>query len=111
MAATWMSQTGKITRPELQVVPVPRSTATHRPLSHYEIVEALLEALRFRHVGDVGDECAVSRDGMRMFGVLDLEYGITGVRVGAPCQRESRSASKAMMPWPNQTAAPCWRKR
>jgi hypothetical protein len=43
MTATLLSQSGKITRPELQVVPVPRSTATHRPLSHYKIVEVLLE--------------------------------------------------------------------
>ena len=80
MTATLLSQTGKITRHELQLVPAPLGTATHRPLPHPEIVEALLETLNFRHIEVVRDEYAVSRDGMRMFGVLDLEYGITGVR-------------------------------
>jgi len=80
MTATLLSQTGKITRQELQAIPVPRGTSTHQPLSHYEIVEALLETLGFRHIEMVRDEYAVSRDGMRMFGVLDLEMGITGVR-------------------------------
>lgn len=80
MTATLLSQTGKITRQELQAIPVPQATSTHQPLSHYEIVEALLETLGFRRIEVVRDEYAVSHDGMRMFGVLDLELGITGVR-------------------------------
>jgi hypothetical protein len=80
MTATLLSQTGKITRRELQAIPVPHGTSTHQPLSHHEIVEALLETLGFRRIEVVRDEYAVSRDGMRMFGVLDLELGITGVR-------------------------------
>jgi hypothetical protein len=80
MTATLLSQTGKTTRQELQLVPVPHGTSTHQPLSHYEIVEALLETLGFRRIEVVRDEYAVSHDGMRMFGVIDLELGITGVR-------------------------------
>jgi hypothetical protein len=80
MTGTLLSQTGKITREELQLVPVPQATSTHKPLSHHEIVQALLETLGFRHIEVLRDEYAVSHDGMRMFGVLDLEYGITGVR-------------------------------
>ena len=80
MTATLLSQTGKITRQELQLVPVPQGTSTHQPLSHYQIVEALLETLGFRHIEVMRDEYAVSHDGMRMFGVLDLELGIAGVR-------------------------------
>ncbi|PWU05327.1 MAG: hypothetical protein C5B51_14675, partial [Terriglobia bacterium] len=68
MTATLLSQTGKITRTELQCIPAPPSTSTHKPLSHYEIVAALLETLNFRHIEVVRDEYAVSRDGMRMFG-------------------------------------------
>jgi len=80
MTGTLLSHTGKITREELALIPVPQATATHQPLSHYEIVQALLETLGFRHIEVLRDEYAVSKDGMRMFGVLDLEYGITGVR-------------------------------
>src|ERR1035438_6840689 len=50
MSATLLSQTGKITRQELQTIPVPHGTSTHQPLSHFEIVEALLETLGVRRI-------------------------------------------------------------
>jgi hypothetical protein len=62
----------KITREELRAIPVPEGTKTHQPLSHFEIVEVLEETLAFRHLQVVKDEYAVSADGMRMFGVMDL---------------------------------------
>lgn len=79
MSATLLSTTGKITRSELQQIPAPAATSTHQPIPHCEIVEALVETLSFRHIQVVRDEYAVSRDGMKMFGILELEYGITGV--------------------------------
>jgi len=80
MNATLLSTSGKLSREELQWIPAPPATATHRPIPHCEIVQALVETLGFRHIEVVRDEYAVSRDGMKMFGVLDLEYGVTGVR-------------------------------
>ncbi len=79
MSGTLLSQTGKINRAELVEIPAPEPTQTHQPLPHCRIVEALIEALSFRHIQVVRDEYAVSADGMKMFGVLDLEYGIAGV--------------------------------
>ncbi len=70
----------KINREQLQIVPTPEGTATHHPLAHHTIVEALLEALAFRHISVVRDEYAVSEDGMKMFGVLDLENAFEGCR-------------------------------
>jgi hypothetical protein len=78
--ATLLSSTGKLTRAELQLVPTPAGTSTHRPIPHHEIVQALVETLGFRHIGVVRDEYAVSADGMRMFGVLDLETQMHGFR-------------------------------
>src|SRR5438128_7484710 len=72
--------TNKITREQLQIVPTPAGTATHHPLAHHTIVEALLEALAFRHISVMRDEYAVSQDGMKMFGVLDLETAFEGCR-------------------------------
>src|SRR5216683_5759207 len=69
-----------IPREELALVPTPLATDTHRPIPHFEIVQALVETLGFRHIGIVRDEYAVSPDGMRMFGVLDLETGMHGCR-------------------------------
>src|SRR5438445_5011406 len=80
MTGTLLSSTGKITREELALVPTPPATNTHRPIPHYEIVQALIETLGFRHIGVVRDEYAVSPDGMRMFGVLDLDYEYSDTR-------------------------------
>src|SRR6478609_11168362 len=70
----------KIGRTELAQIPVPQATATHRPVPHHEIVEALVETLSFRHIAVVDEEYAVSSDGMKMFGVLDLETQMEGCR-------------------------------
>src|SRR6266700_6513284 len=69
-----------IGREELALVPTPPSTETHRPIPHDEIVRALIETLGFRHIGVVHDEYTVSPDGMKMFGVLDLETEMEGCR-------------------------------
>jgi hypothetical protein len=69
-----------IPREELALVPTPPATDTHRPVPHHEIVQALVETLGFRHIGAVHDEYAVSPDGMKMFGVLDLETELHGAR-------------------------------
>src|SRR5579871_4487509 len=78
--STLISYAGKLTREELSLVPTPVGTATHRPIPHHEVVGVLVETLGFRHIGLVKDEYAVSRDGMKMFGVLDLDTGMHGCR-------------------------------
>jgi hypothetical protein len=70
----------KLGRDELKLIPTPEGTETHRPVAHSLIVDALLEALAFRHISTVRDEYAVSQDGMKMFGVLDLETTFDGCR-------------------------------
>jgi len=69
-----------IGREELTLVPTPPATETHRPIPHHGIVQALIETLGFRHIGVVHDEYAVSPDGMKMFGVLDLATEMAGCR-------------------------------
>ena len=70
----------KIGRPQLAQITVPEATRTHRPVPHHEIVEALVETLSFRHIAVVDEEYAVSADGMKMFGVLDLATQMEGCR-------------------------------
>jgi hypothetical protein len=45
--ATLIASTAKLTRLQLADVPTPLGTATHRPVPHVEIVEALVETLSF----------------------------------------------------------------
>ncbi|MFZ0523388.1 MAG: hypothetical protein WAN14_21530 [Candidatus Acidiferrales bacterium] len=70
----------KITREELKLIPTPQASATHQPIPHNQIVEALVEGLNFRHISAVREEYAVSSDGMKLFGVLDLETTFDGCR-------------------------------
>ena len=69
-----------IGREELALVPTPVATETHHPIPRHEIVQALIETLGFRHTGVVHDEYAVSPDGMKVFGVLDLATEMEGCR-------------------------------
>ena len=82
MSSTLVAHGGttKISREELVTIPVPEATRTHKPIPHHEVVQALVETLGFRRIQVVKDEYAVSQDGMKMFGVLDLESGFEGCR-------------------------------
>jgi hypothetical protein len=75
-----MAYEGKLSRDELSLVPTPTATATHKPIPHIEVVNGLIETLGFRHIAVVKDEYAVSRDGMKMFGVMELDQGMHGGR-------------------------------
>jgi hypothetical protein len=70
----------KLSRHELALVPTPSATATHKPIPHADVVNGLIETLGFRHIAVVNDEYAVSRDGMKMFGVMELDQGMHGAR-------------------------------
>ena len=78
--STLIASTARLTRQQLSAIPTPLGTATHRPVPHSEVVEALIETLSFRHIGVVKDEFAVTKDGMKLFGVLDLDTGMHGCR-------------------------------
>ena len=78
--STLISCAGKITRAELAQIPTPPSTATHVPIPHAAVVEALVDTLSHRQISVVDEEFAVSKDDMEMFGVLDLAAAFTGCR-------------------------------
>ena len=77
---TLCSYGNKLTREELAQVKTPAGTTTHKPIAHITVVEKLIEALSFRQIGVVREEYAVSSDGMKMFGVMDLSSGFDGCR-------------------------------
>lgn len=79
-SSTLLSYAGKLTRDELALVPTPQATTTHRPVPHGEVVSALVETLGFRHIGVHKEEYAASKDGMKMFGLMELETTFNGCR-------------------------------
>jgi uncharacterized protein DUF932 len=71
--------TSRVDREFLRTLPLPEVTRTHKPVPHIEVVQALIETLAFRHINVVSDEYAVTPDGMRCFGLIELEHGVQGV--------------------------------
>jgi hypothetical protein len=69
-----------LTREQLALVATPEPTATHRPIPHVRVIEALVETLGFRHIGVHREQLAVSKDGMKLFAVLELETTFGGCR-------------------------------
>jgi hypothetical protein len=63
----------KITRQDLALIETPEATDTFRPVPHIELVNSLVETLSFRHINVVSDEYVTDADGMRMFGLLQLD--------------------------------------
>jgi len=72
--------TEKIDRQALALIPTPLGTETHRPIPHVEVVNAIIETLGFRHIAVHRDEYAVSKDGNKMFGLLELDQTFAGCR-------------------------------
>lgn len=80
METTLIGKEGTITRDQLAAVPTPEGTLTHKPVPHIEVVEALIETLGFRHIDVEKDEYAISKDGMKMFGIMQLGTQFDGCR-------------------------------
>ncbi len=64
----------KLARNDLALIPAPEGTETFKPVPHVELVSSVLEGLSFRQINVVRDEYAVSENGMKLFGVLDLYF-------------------------------------
>ena len=80
VSSTLIGYEGTLTREQLVLVPTPPGTSTHRPVPHLEVVQALVETLGFRKIAPVKEEYAVSKDGMRFFGTMELETMFHGCR-------------------------------
>lgn len=64
--------TEKLSRDQLVTILPPEPTATFKPIKHADLVEEVHEGLARRQISVIRDEYAVSEDGMKLFGVLDL---------------------------------------
>lgn len=72
----------RIGRQELLALPVPDATDTHKPVAHSDLVAATIEALAYRKIEVVRDEYGITKDGMRMFGFLEVNIERDGHRLG-----------------------------
>lgn len=72
--------TQKITRGWLEFIPKPETIESFQPGAHKQLVDLLEEALALRGFQIVKSEFAVSPDGMRLFGLLEINEVFNGVR-------------------------------
>lgn len=79
---TLMAHAGanKLTRLELKNLPTPEATSTFQPIPHWRLIDELENSLAFRHISISREEFAVSKDGMKLFGLLELNADYEGVR-------------------------------
>lgn len=73
-------KTQRIARSDLEFLPVPEATDTFQPISHKMLVDALEEALNLRNFRIFRSDFAASQDGMKLFGLLEINSILDGVR-------------------------------
>lgn len=61
-----------VTLEQLRQIPTPNGTTTHRPIPHAEVIDKLIESLDFRRIAVSESKFAVSNDGNKMFGFVNL---------------------------------------
>lgn len=66
--------------PELKNLPMPDTTSTFKPIPFYDFVTKLLQGLWDRRMNVVSDQYIISADGMKLFGLIELENEFNGVR-------------------------------
>ena len=71
--------TVKVDRAFLDNLEMPETTDTFKPIAHSILVDAVEESLAFRHISIERSEFAVSKDGMKMFGLLEVNQVYEGV--------------------------------
>ncbi len=67
-----------MTRQNLLDIQTPEGTATHRPIPHAQIVETLIQTLGYRNIEVTRDQYALTQDGMRMFGIIQVNLETRG---------------------------------
>jgi hypothetical protein len=73
-------KTHKVTRADLALIETPPATDTFQPIPHARLIESLEESLAFRHIQIAREEYALSPDGMKLFGLIELNAEFQGVR-------------------------------
>jgi hypothetical protein len=79
---TLMSHCGtvKVDRAFLQTIGLPQETDTFKPVAHSLLVDAVEESLSYRRIRIERSEFAVSKDGMKCFGLLEVNHEFDGIR-------------------------------
>ena len=80
--ATLMAHKGAqyVSREVLPFLQLPEETDTFQPIAHHLLINEIEESLAYRHIKIERSEFAVSPDGMKLFGLLEVSAGMDGIR-------------------------------
>lgn len=70
-----------IGRQDLRELDTPPATETHKPIPHAQFVGSIIESLAYRRLQVVRDEYAVTPDGMRLFGFIQVNIEENGIQL------------------------------
>jgi hypothetical protein len=87
----------RIKRDELAALPVPEETRTFKPIGHSALIEKIIETLWYRRMNIVRDEYAVSQDGMKLFGLLEMDLEYKGVRFAIGIRNSNDKSMRVAM--------------
>ena len=62
-----------VTREQLKFIAAPPATTTWKPIAHYDLVHAIDRQLAVRDIRIAKEHFAIQREGLRLFGVIELE--------------------------------------
>jgi hypothetical protein len=72
--------TNLVTRETLRALPAVIGTDTFKPVAHIELVETFERELNRRDIQIIREQFAISKNGMKLFGTLDLTLnGVQGM--------------------------------
>lgn len=83
----------KITRAAFAAIEPPPETPPWKPIKHATLIDTLHEELTARDLKVTREEYAVQRNNALLFGVLDLDWGVTGECTAAMGLRTSNDKS------------------
>src|SRR6266850_8218228 len=66
--------TDLVTREQLALVETPDATRSFKPVPHIELIETLDHVLKLNRITIRKEQFALRRDGLTLFGVLQLQY-------------------------------------
>lgn len=87
----------RITREDLAILPVPPETATFKPIPHKDLVDRIMDTLWYRRMSVVREEYAVSPDGMKLFGLLEIDLEYKGVRFAIGLRNSNDKSMRVAM--------------
>lgn len=85
-----------ITRDTLKLIAPPPATDTWKPIPHFDLIQAIDRQLLVRGITIQKEAFALQREGMRLFGVLDLAYETTADYCAAIGVRTANDRSMAL---------------